>query len=452
LLLIISTLTCSLSLRPALANVEVGASSTDFSDQYTRLTKEILLNGIELERFSLKYRLESAKQPKYRRLRYFLAQEIGSGGGLAFEVTGVDQFRNGRRHPLQISLSALQNSLAAAEVGAIVAGTGSGLELTSNIVHSMKCKRDGYDSHSANKFVVAKFKQIDGMIAQREALVAAHPNHPAYERAVIEGKILQEMRGAFSNEFAHFYADTKGYLVFQNLFFFLNASYNTVGATAAGYAYRGVTQPKFNGTANILFIVEGSMAAVSPLLSAAAGAWVQKHALRQVQSELHTTSDFQFTDLNAQCQKLAEAAPTSEGALMPSMPATQRLGLYTQSDDLFRKQLENETKTTRHLEQVALQTSLLGPLIGGTLATQGILGTYGYYHYPVRILKQLNQVYYGTVSGTVGTSMAVVGNAAWLLSSYSYEHRLSKENRLPSQLIEARLEHLNDLEKTVRSL
>ena len=106
----------------------------------------------------------------------------------------------------------------------------------------------------------------------------------------------------------------------------------------------------------------------------------------------------------------------------------------------------------RNLDEVALQTSLLGPVIGGQLMTQGILGTVGYYKYTTQPIKQINQYYYGAVVGTVGSSMAVVGNAAWLLSSLSYQHHLSKEKKLPDQLIKSRLEHLDELEKTIAAL
>ena len=84
--------------------------------------------------------------------------------------------------------------------------------------------------------------------------------------------------------------------------------------------------------------------------------------------------------------------------------------------------------------------------------TQGILGTVGFYKYPKQPRKQLALTYDGAIVGTVGTSLAVVGNAAWLLMSWSYERRLKKQNRLPSQLIEQRLQHLDELQTTVSAL
>jgi hypothetical protein len=141
-----------------------------------------------------------------------------------------------------------------------------------------------------------------------------------------------------------------------------------------------------------------------------------------------------------------------DSILMPSLPATQRLAVYTESDSLFVKQLDNETRVMRRLQEVALQTNIIGPPIGGTLMTQGILGTVGYYKYPRRPRKLLNLGYAGAIVGTVGTSANVVGTAAWLLSSMVYEHKLQRDKQMPEQLIKARLDHLDDLQKVLVAL
>ncbi|MBK8223655.1 MAG: hypothetical protein IPK73_21820 [Candidatus Obscuribacter sp.] len=438
------------SLPAALAANSIGEES--YSAEYTRLTKDILLAGIEIERYSLKFRLESARQPKLRRLRYALAQEAGSACGLAFEIVSDDQLGKGRRRPLEVSKPALRNALKTAMVGSIVAASGSGLELSANLLQAAKNKRNGYDFSSANKFVAGKLKQIDSLLAARDALIAAHPEHPARERALIESRVLRGLRDCFINEYSHFHADTRSYTAYQNLFFLLNASYNTVGAVGAYQGYRAVSKPELNGPANILFIVSGAMAATAPLLAGAAKKIVYHSARRSVERELGEKPHFDAKSFSQDCRLLEAASAGGDGTLIASLPSTKRLALYTESGELFRKQLESETTVMRRLEKVAIQNGILGPVIGGQLMTQGILGTVGYYKYTVRPKKQLAHFYYGSVVGTVGTSMATVGTAAWLLSSYAYERRLSKEKRLPVQLIKSRLEHLDELEKLVQGI
>ena len=436
----------------AMAEPVFGSSSSDFSSQYTALTKQVLLNGIEMERYSLKFRLESGRQPRTRRERFFAAQETGAACGLAFEIVGDQQLGRGRKHLLQVNKQSLHGALATVMTGSIIAGSGSAMELGANLLQAVKNKHNGYDHASARKYVSAKLKFIDQLLAQRDALVAANSSSPAYERALVEGQILHEMRNCFISEFSQFSTDTRSYIAFQNSFFLFNAAYNALGALGAYYGYKGVQSPRYNGQANILFIVSGGLATVAPLVSTAYGklmAQLERSALVRAIGEKPV---FDPAKMDALCKKMQTLTDESEGTLTPSLPATKRIAFYTQAEDAFARQLQSETVVMRKLEKVVLQNNLLGPVIGGQLMTQGILGTAGYYKYTFKPRKQLAFGYYGSVVGTVGTSMAVVGNAAWFLSSLSYVNRLSREKRLPVQLIKSRLEHLDEIEKTVSTM
>lgn len=440
-----------------LASASSDSANTAFSSltpeqQYSQLTKQILLAGIELERFSLNFRLESAKQPRFRNLRYFLTQETAAATGLGFEIAFVEQANKGRRRPLQVSKPVLHGALTTAMTGAIIGGSGSALELSSNVLQAIKNKRHGFDFKTANKFVVAKLKEIDQLLAQRDALVAAHPEHPGHEGAILEGKILKELRNCFITEYSDFNADTKGYITYQNLFYLLNASYSAIQAAGAWCGYRGVTKPKYNGPANVLFVVSGAMAMVTPILSTAAGKYARKHAYESLEKQIGEKPKFDEGAFAVQGKELREILKTTNGMVISSMPGTDRLAMYTDSATLFKKQLDSETTIMRRNEKVALQNNLLAPVIGAQLMTQGIFGCIGSYRYNLRPRKQLSMFYRGAIVGTVGTSMATVGNAVSLLSTLSYEHRLSKENKMPAQLIKARLEHLEEVEKEVRKI
>jgi len=433
--------------------LRAATTGNEFSDRYTGLTKKILLAGIEVERFSLNYRLENAHISNFKKLVFFGTQQAGSSCGLAFEIVADKQFNRGRHRLLSLNVRALQQALRTAEVGSIIAASGSAFELAANAVQYERSRRRGFDTASANRFVASHLQQIDTLLSEREALVAANPLHPAHDRAVIEGKILQSMRGTFVNEYAHFSADNRSAFAVQNLFYLLNVAYNTVGACGAGVAYTStkIGHLKLNGPANVLFIVSGAMAGATPLLCTAQ-LWAQRKFILGSQQRKFGGSDADLAEISKE-RALLEAASTDPGSLMPSFPSTQRLALYTESDKLFTKQLESETTTMQQLNKIALQNSFAGPAIGSLLMTQGILGKVGFDEYfPRRPKKQFNLDYKGAVCGTVGTSMAVVGNAAWFLASMSYEHRLKKQNRLPEQLIKERLAHLDDLEKTVTAL
>jgi hypothetical protein len=442
---------CSSALALETPSVPLSGSA-EFTEQYSALTKQLLLKGVELERFSLHYRMESCRQPKFRQLRYFLAQETGASAILAFEITAIKQFHTGRTHPLKISKHALHGAFATVMTGEIIAGAGSCIELASNALLAIKNKHEGFDPQSANRFIIAGVSQFDQLLAQRQALVEAHKDHPAYERAVVEGNILKELRKAFINEYANFHADARGYATYTNLFYLFNVATTALGTTAAGIAYKAVKTPKLNGPTNILFIATGGLAMASPLLSSAAGQWVRKHSRESFLRRIGESGKFDTSVLSTQRQRLQDLLINAEGSLMPALPGVERLALYTESDQLFQKQLANETSTVRHLEKVAVQSNVLGPVIGSTLMTQGILGTTGYYKYTFRPRKQINYYFHGAVVGTPGAALGVVATAGSLLASWSYENKLRKEKRLPEQLINERLAHLDDLEKTIHSL
>ncbi|MBX9686866.1 MAG: hypothetical protein K2X27_09205 [Candidatus Obscuribacterales bacterium] len=429
-------------------------SEGEFSKSYTELTKKVLLAGIAIERFSLNYRKETAREAKFRKLRFFAAQEAGAGCGLAFEIIGLKQFGLGRKRPLELDKGAVKGATVTAMTGSIIAGSGSLLELASNIEHSFKLKKLGYDSKTANKYVSSKLQEIDKLLQERANLVAANANHPAYQRALVEGKILTSMRSAFVNEYAAFHNDTNTNRAFQNLFFILNASYNAMGATAAGLAYKAVETPVLNGPANILFIISGATAMATPFVSSGAGLLARKLSAHGLEKDLKEKVNFNPEEFAAQRRELESLSNSSSatGTLIPSLPATERLSLYTESGTLFRKQIESESRTMRELSKVALETSFLAPAIGSLLMTQGIFGTHGYFDYATKPRKQLDQFYRGSVCGTVGTGLAVVGNAAWFLASLSYEHSLKKKENLPEQLINKRLQHLDEMEKLVQAL
>jgi hypothetical protein len=430
----------------------VDVYGSDFTRQYTALTKQILLKAIGLERFSLNYRMKSDEKPKFRRWRFFLAQEAGASTILAFEIVGDKQLGLGKRHPLKISKRALHDATATALTGSIIAGGDSCLELALNELLAVKHKQEGFDPASSRKSVLSQLKQMDELLAEREAFVQAHPEHPAYSRAVIEGNILRELRKAFLNEFATFQTDAKGYATFTNLFLFLNVAANAIGATAAGMAYKGVNAPQVNGTANILFIVAGSVIMVTPWISSLSGILVRRHTYNSFWREVGETPVIDMAQLAADRKRLGESLSSSQGSLIPSLPGVERLALYSESNELFKKQLKDETTVTRHLEKVAVESNLLGPMIGGALMTQGILGTVGCFRYPIQPRKQVSLLFRGAVVGTAGSGLAVVGTAAWFLASLSYDNHLRKRHRLPVQLIKDRLAHLDEVEKIVQSL
>lgn len=425
------------------------SSPDQVENQFHDLTRRILVTGIELERFSLNYRLEGAKQPRFKRLRYFLTQEAGAAGLLALEIVTVDQLNEGRRDPLRINPNALRRALRGVLATAIIAGSGSCFELASNGLLAIKNRRRGFDHRSANKFVASKMKLLDDLLSQREALVKAHSEHPLYATAVLEGDIMRELRNSFAYEYSQFHEDLRGYRVNENLFYMLNIATNVVAAVSAHYGIKGVDHPEHNKPADILFTIAGAFTIASPLLATAGGYLSRRLALHGLSKQLGERPHHDIELVRSNTRRLQDLLSNVDPTGTRSAGVVLRSGAYAESGDLFRKQLRRETALMKHLDNVAVQSDLLGPAIGGTLLTQGIMGTVGHYKYEHHPLKELNLVYKGAVVGLPGASTAVVATAAALLGDWHFENRQKKQKRLPAQLIEQRLKHLDDLGKEV---
>lgn len=425
-------------------------SSADYASKYAAITKQILLHAIALERTSLEYRKAGVRRPLFNKLVFFGTQEAGAAAGLGFEITANQQFNRARRRLVDLDIDTLGNGLRAAEVGSIVAASGSGYMLSANFAKYIRARIQHKDTKSTDKTVRSSLDKIDALLAERQALVDSNPDKPNHARALVEGKILYALRKCFVEEYSQFSANTRSSAAAENLFFLLNASYNIVGAVAADVGFTSLTKPRLNGPSNILFTISGAMAAVSPLICAAELKLHRKFLLNAQRRKFG--SDHPDVEELPALRKQLEAL-SAEQEKNASSPYTERIAIYTQSSNLFHTQLESEVKTMQRLNKVALQNSIAGPIIGSLLMTQGILGTQGYYEYfPNRLRKQFDLDYKGSVCGTVGTSLALVGNASWLVASLVYEHHLHKQKRLPEQLINARLEHLRQLETYVETL
>jgi len=460
-------LSIGLSILVALSNVlpSFGAAlspepTQDPQQQIAGLTRDVLLKGIDLSRFLLHYRLESASQPKTRLVRYFLAQEAGSACSLAFEIMATGQFGDNQNTPLRLNKLVLHRAFNTVQTGVIIAGSSSVLELGSNVVRELRNRKHGLNSGAAIKHYVNGLHELDELIAKRDQLVANQPGQRK-ELLLAEGKLLRHFRERSVYEFLIFHQDLVGVKAYENTYYFLNAATNAVAAASAVYGNRSLRNLNYGAPTNILFIVAGAMTMTTPGISLAATKIARGLARRSLLKQLGLKEIPVLDDqqLKADLDRFAELGRdvgTRHAAF--GVEAEHALGVFSQADERFHSLLEFETKRIRLLRQVAVQNIFLGPAIGATLTTQGILGTAAYYHYqrpPLSLAKlqtsdRMN--YAGTITGTVGTATAVGGTALLLTAAIAYREHLRRNNKLPEQLLNGRLSSLNQIEEEVKQI
>ncbi len=446
---LLSTLICLSLFLIQCVPAAYGSEPPAIDAEYRELTKQVLLELIDLERFSLKYRRDSAKQPFGKRLRYFLAQETGAATGLAYECIAIDQLKDGRKNPLRIDPDALEKGLRTVLVGAVIAGAGSGLELSSNALLAARNYKKGIDSRSANKYMLSGLTKLDGMLTEREGFVNQHSDHPHFKQAMLEGKILRWLRQAVVHEYIQFHKDVRGFRATENVFYAMNIATNVVSAVSAHHGIKGLEDADHNGPANILFTVAGALTIASPIVSTTVGRITENVAFSKLRKQLNADPKFDYEGFKKTQSEFAESLNSIDEN--EATAAVYRAGQYLEGSTRSRQQMISEFKVMHYLDQVAVENAVIGPAIGGTLLGQGIAGTVGFYKYH-GTLKELDLSYKGSVAGAVGTGSAVGFTALGLAGDWYYERKLSKKGLLPKQLIEKRLIHLDDVEMKVAAM
>ena len=85
-------------------------------------------------------------------------------------------------------------------------------------------------------------------------------------------------------------------------------------------AYKAVDQPKLMGPANILFVVSGGMAMLSPILSSAVSKLVRAQTYESFEKQLPEKPQFDTTAFAALNKQLEALAPVADGTMIPGLP------------------------------------------------------------------------------------------------------------------------------------
>lgn len=456
--ILVSTFGCYV--RPA-QSAELTGNVSDQSDaQIIRLTRDILLKGAEIGRLILRYRLENVRPPRTRLIRYSLAQETGSATALAFEIIADKEFGDNQRTPLRVNKTSLDHAGDTVLTGTIIAGSASAFELSSNFWRMMKNKRAGLDSRSAEDKFVKLLGEFDNLLAQHQRLVEAQTGR-LKELLTLEDKVMQGFRQRMIIEFVLFERTSITHNSYENTYFFLNAATNALAATSAGCLIKSLTVTHYAGPANVLFLLAGALTMASPELSVATSAFVGRRAQRLVLKRLglREVPIVDDKEMEADLKRIDDlSGQMSAERLALAGPVVERAGIYSTASERFRSLVDREDHRNNLLRQVAVQSVFLGPAIGATLMTQGILGTDAYFNYqrkPIRLskLRTADRLSYaGSVVGTVGTATAVGATPLLLAAALAYRYHEGKKRMLPWQLLEDRIAKLDEVTDKIKQM
>jgi hypothetical protein len=459
----LSTLAASLLLvtaRPAYSiSVETNSRGEANTIALADISKQILLKSIELNRFSLQYRLEADKQPKTRIWRYPLSQEVAPSGYITADVIGISQYGSHWSNPEAVSEPSLRSGYITSLIGSSVSGAGSGLEFTATVLRAIENKKKGYDPIGSERRFLTGLKELDVLIDKRDSIASSYSDGDTRQMLFLEGSIIRRLRNYQVAEFLTFHQDMTGYLAYEGAYYLFDVATRALGVSSSICSIRGTYDTRYLGPASILFTLQGAGVMISPLAATFVGYLTKRHNRHRLLRKLNEQICINSTALEDDLQKLQalrkEASPqtmTSVGKL------SKRLFLYTIEGYLFQTALDQETKQVRIRNKVAIQSNIFGPLIGSTSIAQGILKMIAYYDYrrPPTTFHKLcvagHLSYAGSLIGLPGASASLGITGFMLGNSLLHNHKLAKEGHLPKQLLEKRLAYLDELETEVRQM
>jgi hypothetical protein len=452
-LLLCFLLTSSSIILPAHAFESVDAQQAQ--ERIEVLTKDILLKLIKLERFNLHYRLEVAKQGRWKGWRYFLSQEGNAAATEAGLIVGVAERMSNIKTPKLVRPNVLQAGLAPQIAGQFTGAGGSALEFAINVFHMWQSNRQGFSSNAAKQYVLSLRQEIDKLLDERDALVKQSAQVSGFANlakiAEREGCILRDIRDLTLMEFVTFHVGTRRFLAFQQSLYLFDIAKNTTGAVGniAASAAIAKRNRKINAPAGICTTISGALIVAAPLLSRATGMaygaydkWRIKKCVTGCNLEALKKLDSDQTDLQRLCRAQAYQSDLSDSMV-------NRLALYDDHRNTFLSQLQSSTKAVRAGNLAATENILTGTLVGGSKLANGICFTVaGYkYHNDVRMTNIL--IGTGGVSYMSGTAWSLVDNLRIQAKREWSDRKLRKNNMMPNQILQDRLKKLDEMESAL---
>lgn len=419
-------------------------------DTIEKLTTEILRKEIDFERFYTRYRVKGNEEPKTRYDRYFALQQVAAGLTLASVIPGITEPGKYLARPERVNQNALKNATTVGLVGIVFQGGSSAFELWSNTLLTLKHIAKKEDPASARRYVTRVLKEIDQLLAQRNAVVAKHEGATDYKVWNIESRLLKLFRDGLVYEFANVYADVRSEQSSANVYYGLDV------ASCAGYlasyvlGLESFNKSEFSNSSSVTGIVGDAIGVASAPASSYSyyvlyDYWFKKIG-KQLKEKLYDSEPELKKEVAILEDHLTSLDPQSRAALGP---VDARIKMYKLWADRFDEFTAKQTIDWIHSSKVALQSNISGPLISGAFLAQDIGGVVAATRYKDNP-KVINSEYFATsIPTTVASLASLLLSTYWWVDNKLFTRRLRKEGALPTQLMERRLSTLNELEKMI---
>jgi len=418
-----------------------------------RQSETILLKELELERYYLQYWLDAKKDPRFRKNRYFFLQQLASAGGLSSNILLMSELGKNLGTPDNVSPGVLRTSNQIFIASNSTAASASTFELLSNAYTALKNKKQKRDPKTAANEFVRRVKEIDELLASRTMSLQNLP--PSNIKAVLdeEGNLLKHLRDWCVSDLTDIYADVKSYQAGNSAFYALDATANWMLMASWIISLRAVDRSSLNGPGIIASLPGDVILAISAPLSSRIGTILSKHNKKKICRMLNEEPREMAAETDVSIKRIEQlTANMDERSLVLCDSLIDRLAITKTWSNRCVEFIQEREDDIRHLNKVAAQQNIAGPILGAMFTEQDAADTFAYYNYSARSSKTVNAVAF---SGNImaGTAAAAgIGLTGWnYISEIKHRRKLLRTNTDPEQLLKGRITTIDQLESNLFS-
>ncbi len=397
--------------------------------------------------------MDAKKEPRFRRNRYFFLQQLASAGGLSSNILLINELGKNLGTPDRVSPGLLRTSNQIFIASNSAAATASTFELLSNAYTALKNKKQKRDPKTAANEFLRRVKEIDALLIQRQLYLHNIPDSRIKAVLVEEGNLLEHLRDWCVCDLTDIYADVKSYQAGNSAFFALDATANWMLAASWIVALRSVDRSSLNGVGIISSLPGDVVLAISAPLSSRIGNYLSKHNKKKICRMLNEEPKEMASETDISIKKIEQLTQgMDEHSRILSDSLFDRLAISKTWSNRCVEFIQDREDDFRHLNKVAAQQNIAGPILGAMFAEQDIADTFAYYNYTPRSDRTVNAVAF---SGNImaGTAAAAsIGLTAWnYIGEIKHRRKLLRTNTDPEQLLKGRLLAIDQLESNLKN-
>lgn len=443
---------------------DASIAPSEAARQIDVLTKKILLKEIELQRYSLHYTMEVAKQGRWKGWRYAFFQEINSGMGLAGSIISTSNRGQALHKSKRVNLHTQLAANYIPMIGSIIGASAAAGEFSINTYHEVVARSRGFSPSAAVHKVRGLQQDIDALLDKRDALMRIEASDPSLHEYVtvdeVEGRVLKDMRDQALSEFERFHIGARKVLAFQQAQYLFDVAKYTTNAIGCDWAYLSLQNRHriWNGRAGVMFAISGQLTCYAPILSrllAKGYGEFTKAGMKDLSKEARETDmarlSADLNDLNRIIKQKQEHNPEVATTVLLQ-------GDYESHERAFSNEIRSAQKKADAAKLTATQNIGAGLFVGGLKTACGVMFLVpgfnpNYNRSNERSSRVTNDLLFtSAILGLPAGVFSMLDTLRIQVRGEINRHKAAKEGKLPGQIAVARLKELDQMERKLNAI